>query len=369
MNLKKLMGIVACGALLTSAICMGQDWQDFGYYDSGSLSCKDRVVLVSVEHKGTQTGLALVSLDSGTVRWKAITNEPTMLQPVVAGNAVAILTHQLHTINAFALSTGRLLWQKDDDTQILESDGRYFYVHGNSDTVLEALDPQSGKVVWSRPIPYSGYLIYSYHIHHGRFYTAEFVFDLSRRTIVHRWPARPLVNAIAFGRDEGIYVGDPSGVVRIYSRSFQQRQRMRIGSGEIVQLRAAEKGLFAASYEHTYRLYDSIFKVLTQQGRTEWQLAWHSQDRLGAVEFRIVGPDVLLIEPDVAAKKYWLTSRNLFTGRLNWKANGGTFERPLAGSMSVCGDTVYASDQAAIHGFDLRTGNEKTVALLSADPR
>jgi outer membrane protein assembly factor BamB len=368
MTLKRLMGVVACSTFLTSAICVGQGWQEFGYYGWGSLSCRERAALVSFEHKGTQKGVALMSLSSGTAQWEAIPKEATMLRPVVAGNAVAILTHQLHTINAFALSTGQPLWQKEDDTQILESDGRYFYVHGNSDTILEALDPQSGKVVWSRRIPYSGYLIYSYHVHDGRLYTAEFVFDLSRRMVVHRWPATPLVNAIAFDRRGRIYAGDPSGVVRVYSSSFRLLRTIHAGRGEIVELGAAKNGLIATSYERN-RGYDSVFKVLTRQGRTKWQLAWRSQDRLGAVQFRIAGPEVLLIEPDIAAKKYWLTSRNLSTGRMNWKTNGGTFDRPLAGPIAICGDTVYANDQEAIHGFDLHTGKETSVAVLSADPR
>jgi len=341
---------------LFPGVCGAQDWNDFDL-NSGYLSCKDQVAIMSFQHDGWQKGVALVSLDSGLIKWEAIPQEITVMQPVVAGYAVAVVTPESHTISAFAITTGKPLWQIDSYTQVLDSDGRYFYVLSNN-PVVEALDPKTGKVIWSRTVPYSGYLISSYHIRKSRLYTEEFVLDVSRRAVIHRWPAKPLVNAMAFDRSGHIYLGDPSGVVRIYNRSFKQLRRIRIGRGEIVELGAGENGFLAASYEYFHGLYHAVFKVLTQEGKTRWQLAAHSQGKLGGPEFVIAGRDVVLIEPELDGDKYWLTSRDLSTGRVNWKTHPGDYPGYLVGPMAVCGNTVYLSDHAGIHGFDLRTGGE-----------
>src|ERR1700746_3682461 len=119
------MKFILC-VLLFSGVSVAQDWQRLTL-DSGSLSCKEQVVLTSLMHDGFHKGIALVSLKTGSIQWEAIPNETTVMQPVVAGNVVAVVTPASHTISAFTISTGQPLWRKESDTEILDSDGRYFY--------------------------------------------------------------------------------------------------------------------------------------------------------------------------------------------------------------------------------------------------
>lgn len=351
---------LALCVLLFSGICAAQDWQELDR-GSGSLSCEDQIVLKSYIHNGSYKGLALVPLNTGVIRWEAIPTESTVMQPMVAGDVVAVVTPHSRTISAFAITTGQPLWRKESDTEILDSDGRYFYVLG-IDPVVEAVDPKSGTTIWSRKVPYSGYLISSYHIRKSRLYTGEFVLDVAKRKVVHRWPAKPLINAMAFDSRGRIYLGDPFGVVRIYSRSFKLLKTVRIGHVEIVDLGAGQNGLLAASYQYFRGTYRAGFKVLTEEGKTKWQVAAHSQGTLGGPAFVMVGQEVILIEPEADGEKYWLTSRNLSTGRINWKTHPGAYPDYLVEPMAVCGDTLYISDHTTIYGFDLRTGVEKVVA-------
>lgn len=350
------LGFALC-LFLFSGFCRAQDWQALDL-DTGSLSCKDRVVLKSFIHDGFHKGVALVSLNTGVIQWEAVPNESTVMQPVVAGDVVAVVTPESHTISAFAISTGQLLWKKESYTQILDSDGRFFYVLG-TDPLVEAVDPKKGKVTWSRKVPYSGYLISSYHVRDNRLYTEEFVLDIAKRRVVHRWPLEPIINAMAFDGSGRIYLGDPSGVVRIYTRNFKLLRKIRVGHGEIVELGVGDSGLLAASYEFFHRTHHAVFRVVTQGGKTRWQVAARSQGTLGGPEFVIVGRNVVLIEPEAQGDKYWLTSRDLATGRINWRTHPGNYPDYLAGPMAVCEDTVYVSDAGAIHSFDLHTGAEK----------
>jgi len=353
------LGFALC-LFLFSGASIAQDWQDFDL-DNGSLSCKDQVVLKSFMHDGFHRGVALVSLKTGEIKWEAILNEPTVMQPVVAGDVAAVVTPGSNTISAFAISTGQPLWQKESyTTQILDSDGRYFYILSDS-SVVEAVDPKTGKATWSRKVPYSGYLISSYHVRSNRLYTGEFVLDVARRKVVHHWPLKPIVDAMAFDGSGRIYVGDPSGVIRIYSGSFKLQRMIRAGFGQIVELGTGDNGFLGVSYEYFHRIYHAVFKVLTPEGKTKWQVTAKSQGTLGGPEFMMAGQNVVLIEPEAGGDEYWLTCRDLVTGRINWRYRS-SYPDYFVGPMAVCGDTLYVSDLAVIHEFDLRTGSEKLVS-------
>lgn len=353
------LALAVCLSLFP-AVCVAQDWHALGL-DNGSLSCKDQIVLKSFMHDGFYKGLALVSLKTGAIKWEAIPNESTVMRPMVAGDVVAVVTPHSHKISAFAVSTGQPLWRKESDTEILDSDGKYFYVLSIR-PVVEAVDPKTGRTIWSRKVPYSGYLTYSYHPRDNHLYTDEFVLDVAKRKVAHRWPAKPLIDAMAFDESRRIYLGDPDGLVRIFSPSFKLLKEIQVARGEIVELGAAANGLVAASYEYFHGTYRVGFKVLTQEGKTKWKIAAHSQGTLGGPEFVIAGQEVILIEPEPNGEKYWLTSRELSTGRINWRTHPGSYPDYLGSSIAVCGETLYISDLTTIYSFDLHTGAEKVVA-------
>src|SRR5262249_5957197 len=114
-----------CWVTLIAGVSVAQQWQDvYG----GSLSCKDRAAVMSFTPGDYQKGVSFVSLRSGLTKWQSIPDEITELQPVIAADTVAILTNECHTISAFDVTTGQLIWRKENWSNVLESDGKYFYV-------------------------------------------------------------------------------------------------------------------------------------------------------------------------------------------------------------------------------------------------
>ena len=325
---------------------VAHSWQDFAF---GSLSCNDGAALLSFMHESSNKGVALMSLSSGLVQWEAAPTAATVLAPVVAGETVAVVTPESNTVSAFAIATGEPRWQRKNFTQLLDSDGTYFYVLGSTG-VIEALDPTTGEELWNKVVPYSGYFISSYHVHNNRLYTNEFVLDLSRRTVVHRWPLRHGVDSMAFGGNGRIYVGDASGMVRIYSRSFKLLRKIRVSHADILELGVTETGFIVAGYQN--RSGAAAIKVLRQEGRPIW--LWED-----AFDFVITGGSIVALRPEDDG--YLLISRDLFTARLNWKTGPGEYMKYLTGPIAVCGQTVYASDRVPIRGFDLGTGKETVV--------
>src|SRR5260370_21145194 len=255
--------------------------------------------------------------------------------------------------------TGELLWQKENRSETLESDGKYFYVLGEDERALEALDPGSGNVVWSLKLPYSESRFYSHGVHDGRLYSASVVIDLCKKAIVHTWPKHPTVNAVAFGEKGQILTGDEFGVVRIYDQSFRRLRKIRTVRQEVVEVATAGRDVLVSTEERRSGVYRAAFAVVTQQGKKRWQLAWRADNPIGA-SVALADRNVVLMEPDVAGDKYWLTSRKLATGQLNWKTDVG----PRGGGPWLCGNTIYFYDEERIRSFDLHSGAETTVRRL-----
>jgi hypothetical protein len=345
MYLRILTAVSVGIAILYPLSCLAQSWEQ---YVNGVISCKDRVAVTA-----PCQGVSFVDLRSQVTRWRAIPGEIVDVRPNVAGNTAAAITHTFYTIYAFSIKTGKLLWQKENQSNILESDGKYFYVLGRDETVIEALNSASGRVVWSVRVPGPGGPLRSFQIHDNRLYTDLVVVDLSRKAIIHTWSQNSIANAMAFPKDGRLLRGDPFGVITVYNSSFERLRRMRLGTGWIVDLAAAGNDLLAAIYP---QYNEGSFKLLTQDGSTKWHLDWRSNVRLDVKPFALAGQNVVLIEPGETAQLR-LTSRKLSNGALNWTTGDGFFIGPPA----VCGNTVYVSDGDRLRGFDLSSGAETTL--------
>jgi len=75
----------------------------------------------------------------------------------------------------------------------------------------------------------------------------------------------------------------------------------------------------------------------------------------GAAPFAVADREVVLMEPDADWEKFWLTSRKLSTGQVNWKTDAGH-----GGQPARCGNTIYVNDGERIRSFDLHSGAEVT---------
>jgi len=348
--------VFAC-ILLTALAAAGQSAQQIA---GGSLLCRDQIAFMSFFQDERPKGISSVLLASRLARWQSIPALVVCLKPVVAGNAVAVMTSECKRVSAFAAASGKPLWQRDEWSEILESDGTYFYVEGENEARVDAIDPLSGAVVWSVYIPYTGHPLYSFHIHDGRLYTASVVIDLYERKIIHMWPEKPGVSATAFTEDNRILTGDGYGMVRTYDRAFSLLKTVHVGSGEIVELGEAGGDILAATQKRGRDAYRIELDAVTRDGTRKWQLAWRSHNRLDAVWFVVSGSDVLLLEPEISGNKFWLTSRKLSSGRLNWKVDAGDDPLELLGPLVLCGNQVYAANRNEIRSFDVHTGAETT---------
>ena len=350
MRLKILKALLTCGALFPG-VCTGQCSPEIG----GSPLCRDQLAF-TFRQGDFFKGVSLVSLGSQLTQWQSMPNEIVNVSPSVARDAVAFIAHSYYTIYGLSKMTGELLWQKENRSETLESDGKYFYVLGEDERALEALDPGSGNVVWSLKLPYSESRFYSHGVHDGRLYSASVVIDLCKKAIVHTWPKHPTVNALAFGEKGQILTGDEFGVVRIYDHSFRRLRKIRTVRQEVVEVATAGRNVLVSTEERRSGVYRAAFAVVTQQGKKRWQLAWRADYPIGA-SVALADRNVVLMEPDVAGDKYWLTSRKLATGQLNWKTDVG----PRGGGPWLCGNTIYFYDEERIRSFDLRSGAETTV--------
>lgn len=332
-----------------------QYWKSIQPYLDGLISCAERSVITCAPD-----GISSVSLDSGATRWSATVGRADW-PPTLAGDTVALIGNSFHTIYAYSRITGELLWRKNKSSNILASDGSYFYIIRAAYWDLQALDPASGAVAWSLKLPrdpqggYPAFLKF----HDGRLFTVDCVIDISKRAIVHRWPpGSSFVTAIGFDRGDNILVGDSSGWVSAYNRNFRRLWRAFAGKEHVVSLAPEEKGLLVLLYvsqRNSVSAHNTLI-LLTREGKRLWHLEWASQ-----IEgFSEVGDDLLMVEPRDPGQ-FQLTSRQLATRKLNWV----TDPQYLYGWPVLCQDTIYVTDGNRLHGFDLHTGNEATIGKTS----
>jgi hypothetical protein len=325
--------------------------------EGGILLCEDQVAIVDFMPDDFIKGVYFISLSSNSISWQAMPDKIVDVRPTLAGGTVAVIADGFHTIYGLSKATGEILWQKETGSRLLESDGKYFYILTEDEGTLQALDPASGNVAWSRRLPYPKSSFYSYNVHGRRLYSATVVVDLSKKAIVHRWPEEPIVNALAFGEHGEILTGDEFGVVRIYNRDFKLLRRIRTGGKAIDELATAGGLVLVSSVDPRPRVNRARFAVFTRQGKKKWQLAWEVGYPAYAINFTAVHPNVVLMEPDMPKNNAWLTSRRLSTGHINWKTDKGG----LGLSTALCGTTTYVNDGMQIRGFDLRSGAQTTL--------
>lgn len=347
-----LVSVAIWWALLTPIICACQSVQDIF---SGRVLCRERVAITAMP-----SGVSSISLGSGTVNWRVMPDELADVEPAVAEGTVAIITHSFDTIYAFSFVTGNLIWQRENRSNILQSDGRYFYVLAEDETAIAALDPSSGRTVWSLHLPRTlGGPLYFARVHQGFLYADRFVIDLSRRAIVHIWPEEPQMNTVAFGGHGEVLTGDSSGVVTAYSARFKRLRRVYVAKGQVVEAAMVGRYVLAAVYQYNFSSYRGRLVLVTPDGKRKWQLVWSSDTWLDQEPFVIAGREMFVIEPGIAPSTFRMVSRKLSSGRMNWASPNGFFFGPAA----VCGETVYASDGHRVRGFDLRSGVERTAQV------
>lgn len=320
-------------------------------YTDGLFSCSARATI-----QCTGKGIAYDALDSRTAKWQVSTDRPDW-PPTLAGDTVAIIRNSFHTISALSKTTGKHLWSKEVWCSVLASDGEHFYIIRTEYWDLQALDPDSGKVEWSVKLPRDpegGYPAFL-KLHDGLLFTADLVVNISKRAIVHVWPARgSFVTTIGFGKYGNIVVGDSSGMVTAYDRNFKRLWRAYAGKEQVVSLIPAGENILALLYisERNSVSSHNALVLLTPDGRRVWRVGWPAQSQ----GFTALGDELLVVEPGSQDGKFRLTSRQLSTGKVNWKSASGY----LYGWPILCGDTAYVSDGNRLHSFDVHTGAETT---------
>lgn len=313
-----------------------------------AISCGDQVAI-----KTTPSGVASVSVQAKKENWSVALDLISDVGPAVAANTVALVSNGFHTIYAFSKQTGKVLWKKEHRTNLLATDGRYFYVLRPDYDGIAALSPDSGETVWSlqisrqkgRPVDFG-------FVDGGFLYTDLVVVDLSKRIVVHTWPEHPAISTIDKSGDGEIFVGDLSGVITVYGESFTQLRTMPAGNGAIVQLTLAGKDVLAAVYDHRVSSTHGQLVLMTREGNQIWHFVLSSDHWLDQHPFFALDDDVLVVEPGTAKNKMRLVSRKLSTGEMNWATTDGDFEGPPA----VCGQDVYLAESEQILSFSARTG-------------
>jgi len=342
--LTSLLMPICCVALLAGQRSSNQTEYGLGF----AISCGDRVTI-----RTTPSGVASVSAESQKDNWSAAPDLISDVGPVVASNTVALVTNSFHTIYAFSKQTGKVRWKKEHRTNLLATDGRYFYVLRPDYDGIAALSPDSGETVWSLQIPgQKGRPTDFGFVENGFLYTDLVVVDLSKRMVVHTWPEQPAINTIARGGAGEIFIGDLSGIITVFDESFTQLRTMHAGDGTIIQLALAGKDVLAAVYDHRVSSTHGQLVLMAPEGKQKWDFAFSSDHWLDQHPFLTVGDDVLVIEPGAAKNKMRLVSRKLSTGEVNWATTDGDFEGPPA----VCAQDVYVAVGDQILSFDAHTG-------------
>jgi PQQ-like domain len=310
-----------------------------------------------------ESGIASVSLNSSEIIWRKLSNKIVDVGPTTASDVVAVITDSFSAIYGFSTRDGKFLWKKELHSNVLASDGRYFYLSRPDNLGILAIHPLSGEIAWSikvsaqkgRPLDFLS-------VHNGFLYTDVYVVDLSERMVVHTWPEDPYVNAISIGNNGKLLVGDSSGTITLYDREFNPLTSMQAGRGVVVQTAATNEGIFTAIYDdRTMSTHGSIL-LLDEKGERKWQLPLTSDLWLDPHPFVLAGNSVLLIEPGMTKNKLRMASRRLSDGNLNWATPDGDFFGPPV----VCGTSVYVKEGDQIRSFSLENGINQSLNIVGA---
>jgi outer membrane protein assembly factor BamB len=348
----------ACWVLLAPALCRPQTGEQ-GV--SSIVLCGESVAIRSRPARTRPEGIASISLPSNRTLWRAMTNEIADVGPVAAGDAVAVIADSFNTIYAFSRKTGRQLWRREKWTSNLGSDGKYFYTLRDAYWDMQALDPDSGRVVWSLKLPgnWLGHYPNLLGIHHGLLFTAQGAVDLEKRKVIHAWARWPRVSSAWVSKTGEIVIGDSEGEIAIYDKAFRRLRKVYVDGGEVVEAVTTRGGILAMAYGQSGGSNRGVLTFLGRQGPRSWRVEWSSgalYPPLPPQPFAIAGENVLVLESEPGTKNLRLTSRKLLNGQVNWTSNEGF----LSGPPVVCSNTVYVEDIDVIRGCNVQRGVERT---------
>lgn len=345
----------SCWLFLVPMICAGQSWESFG---AGVVSCQERAAIIVTD----EGRVSYVSLGTAARKWQVTPNALPDSGPGLAGNTILVLGDHFSVIYAFSKTTGKRLWSKSIWTSYLTSDRNYFYVLDVNPRRVYVLDPASGAVVWSLRLPrwrsstqerpeYFAFL----KVHNGLLFTGDLVIDISKRTIVHRWPAESFnVSSVYFAHDDTIFlVGSwgNSGMIAVYDKNFNRIRKFRVGKGEVEEIwSTGEQTVALLEYGDSYGTQTTLVS-LTHEGTRLWRIQWPAR----SMGFSIAGDNVFMIEPGKIYGDFRLTSRQLSTGKLIWATRSGDFY----GGPFLCGDTVYLTKNDRLDGFNKSNGRKR----------
>ncbi|HEV3036773.1 MAG TPA: PQQ-binding-like beta-propeller repeat protein [Candidatus Angelobacter sp.] len=325
-----------------------------------SAFCKDGVFI-----KLGESGLSSVDLKTGRTLWSVLPNKIADVGPSVSGDTVAIITESFNTIYAFSRKTGKLLWQRDHPSNVLDGDDRFFYVSRDDLDGISALDNRTGTTAWTLRVPASvpkTHLLFL-KIHGGRLYTDRYVISLHDKKVLKKWPQNLSVEAVSFPGDGETLVGDSSGNVVLYDHNFFELKRLHLAEAAVVGLGSNDKGILLASQDDHGA---GEIKFVSWQGETKWHVGAPFGTWLSRTPFIIDGNNALILEPtkvDLGGEhRYRLVSRKLATGETDW----ATHEAHFSDEPAICGDTVFVRTlEGQIMEFNARDGHEKWARTLS----
>jgi outer membrane protein assembly factor BamB len=227
-------------SLLVPGVCVSQTGQP---RDGFVVSCVDGVATITPRDT-EPNGLASVSLASNRVLWKAMADRTAYVGPVVARGAVAVITNNRDTVEAFSKKTGKRLWARETWSNNLGSDGAYFYILRTAFWDLQTFDPDTGKVLWSLKLPgrWLGHYPALLGITQGLLFTEQSVVDLASRRVVHTWPREPTVISAWATKNGEIVLGDSEGGITIYDIAFKRLRKVHLEGGGWVKEAVAIDG-------------------------------------------------------------------------------------------------------------------------------
>jgi outer membrane protein assembly factor BamB len=308
--------------------------------------CNENIVVADGD-----PGIHALDLSTGRALWSALPNSLADVSPAAAGDAVAVIADSWMSLYAFSKVSGKLLWRKQRRSNILASDGRYFYVPRPSADGISALDPRTGAVVWTLRIPKKGGAAF-FEIRDGVLYSNSFAIDLRSRKLLHQWPEDIVVTAIAFPRPGETLLGDSDGNLTLYDSSFAVTKRLHAGDTTVGSIAANEYGILV-SLPADSEGQRGIIEFLTWDGKQKWRIPGFPIGYVYFHPFVIAGHDALIVELDDSGKNWRFESRSLATGTVNWVVPNGIF---YDGWPVVCGDRVLLRDGDDIKSFGILDG-------------
>jgi hypothetical protein len=310
-----------------------------------AVACQESLIV-----SAGQPGLSARDFYRNRTLWTAFAGRSVDVGPSIADDAVVVIADNFHTVYGFSKGTGQLLWRKEHHSNVLASDGRYFYIAEYESGRIAALDSRTGSTEWEVKIPDPGIGYFRFlRIGSGFLYTDRFAVDVRIRTLANVWPEGP-ITVIAFPKPGETLLGDSKGRLSLLDSQFRVKRRMRAGDTPVAAMAANEQGILVSL--EAGQSSQGVIEFLTWNGKQIWQRSGLPGEYLRFVPFVIAGESALILVPE-SAKQWRFESRNLLTGKVNWEAPKGNY---YMGSPVICGDTVFLRAGQEIARFRVEDG-------------